>query len=290
MRLPVIAAYGVLYVVWGSTYLAMKIAVTTLPAMYAASMRFAFSGLLLFTVGLALNRGARHAPVTRAHVVTSALQALFLLVIANAGMMWALRTVPSGTAALIAASTPLFMALFSGDTRPRTWAGLSMGLVGITILVEPWHMGDDEHVPLAGAVVVLITAVSWAFGSLLGKNRPLHPSNTLSSGMQMLFGAVAQFSIAVVIGERVDMAAVTSTSLWAIVYLAVFGSVIGFSCFAWLLRVEPPSRVSTYAYVNPVVAVLLGAAIGGEPLTPQTGIATVIIVGSVVLILGGRRA
>jgi len=119
---------------------------------------------------------------------------------------------------------------------------------------------------------------------------PLHPSNNVSTGMQMLTGAVVQLALGLIAGERVEPARVTEASMWAILYLSIFGSLIGFTAYGWLLRVEPPSRVSTYAYVNPVVAVLLGAALGGEPLTAKVGVAAAVIIAGVVLIVTGRKA
>lgn len=279
MSWRVILAYAVLYLVWGSTYLAMKIAVTTMPAFTAASLRFVFSGLLL----LAWGRMTSSVPFSRAHLKTSVLQGLLLLVLGNASVMWAMKTVPSGIGALIVGATPLFMALFGGDRRRTTWIGIVVGVVGIAVLVDPF--ASDASVPLVGALVLVFAAAAWAFGSLLPRRMPIHPSNAMATGAQMLTGAVVQFGLSLLMGEHVDPAAVSSSSLWAVVYLAVFGSLIGFSAYGWLMRVEPAARVSTYAFVNPVVAVLLGAALGGEPLSARVLVATAIIIAAVVLIV-----
>ena len=279
MTWRVILAYAVLYLVWGSTYLAMKIAVTTLPPFFAASMRFAASGFLLFVVGRALNT----AKLTRAHVVTGVLQGLLLLVLGNASVMWAMKTVPSGVGALIIAVTPVFMALLAGDRRRSTWIGIGVGLIGIAVLVDPFNA--QRAVPLVGALILVVAAFAWAVGSLLPRHRPIHPDNATSTGIQMITGAVVQFAISLALHETPTWAATSSSSAWAVVYLAVCGSLIGFTCYGWLLKVEPPSRVATYAYVNPVVAVLLGAALGGEPLTPRVLVAAGIIVAAVLIIL-----
>jgi len=279
MTWRVILAYAVLYLVWGSTYLAMKIAVTTLPPFFAASMRFAASGLLLFAVGRLLNK----TKLTRAHVVTGVLQGLLLLVLGNASVMWAMKTVPSGVGALIVAVTPVFMAMLSGDRRRSTWIGIVVGLVGIAVLVDPFNSG--RAVPLSGALILVVAAFTWAAGSLLPRIRPIHPDNATSTGIQMITGAVVQFAISLALQETPTWAATSSSSAWAVVYLAICGSLIGFTCYGWLLKVEPASRVATYAYVNPVVAVLLGAAMGGEPLTARVVVAAGIIVAAVVIIL-----
>ena len=279
----ILLAYAVLYVVWGSTYLAMKIAVTSLPAFTAASLRFVFSGVLLLGWGLATTKER----FTQAHLKTSVLQGLLLLVLGNASVMWAMKTVPSGVGALIIGATPLFMALFGGDRRRTTWIGIVVGVVGIGVLVDPFH--DHADVPLTGALLLIVAAAAWAFGSLLPRKMPIHPSNAVATGAQMLTGAIVQAGIAVAMGERLELATVTSTSLWAVAYLALFGSLIGFSAYGWLMRVEPAARVSTYAFVNPVVAVLLGALLGNEPLSARVVLAAVVIVGAVVLIVRPPR-
>lgn len=286
MSWRVILAYVCLYLVWGSTYLAMKIAVVTVPPFFAASMRFALSGALLFAVGRLTSRVA----LTRAHVVTGMAQGFLLLVVGNASVMWAMKTVPSGVGALIIAVTPVFMALLSGDRRRGTWLGIAAGMVGIGILVDPISAATTRAIPLVGAVILVVAAFSWAAGSLLPRVRPIHPDNATSTGIQMLTGASVQLAISLAIDEAPSWAATSSSSAWAVLYLSICGSLVGFTCYGWLLKIEPPSRVSTYAYVNPVVAVLLGAGIGGEPLTPRVAVATAVIVGAVVLILRQQRA
>ena len=283
MRWRVLLACAVLYLVWGSTYLAMKIAVTTMPTFWAAALRFVVSGLVLFAVG----RVTSKVPLSRAHVVTSMLQGVLLLVLGNAGVMWAMKTVPSGVGALIIAVTPVFMALLGGDRRRSTWTGIVIGLVGIAILVDPF--GHSQDVPVLGALVLVMAALAWAAGSLLPRHLEIHPSNATAMGMQMITGAVVQAGLALAIGEPLILAQTSSQSWWAVLYLAVFGSLIGFTCYGWLLKVEPSSRVATYAYVNPIVAVILGAAIGGEPLTARVLVATGVIIAAVVLILRSSR-
>jgi len=283
VRPLVLAAYAVLYLVWGSTYLAMKVAVTTLPPFIAASLRFAFSGLLLLVMGRLLDK----TPLTRRHVLGSAAQGLLLLVFGNAAVMFAMRTVPSGTGALVVATTPLFIALFGGDRRRATWTGIALGLLGVFVLVDPF--ASERAVPVAGVLLLVAASASWGLGAIVLKVLPVHPSNALAVGLQMVVGALVQTALAVLDGEHLDVAAVTSSSWAALVYLAVFGSLLGFSCYGWLLKVEPASRVATYAYVNPVVAVLLGAWLGHEPLTVRVVVAAAIIVLAVVITLSAGR-
>ncbi len=277
-------AYAVLYVVWGSTYLAMKIAVTSLPPFIAAALRFAFSGLLLLVIGRVVDK----TPLTRRHVLGSAVQGLLLLVLGNAAVMFAMRTVPSGIGALVVATTPLFIALFGRDFRRATWVGIALGLLGVGVLVDPFS--SERAAPLGGVLLLVAASASWGLGAIVLKILPVHPSNATAVGLQMVIGAIAQTLLAVVDGERLDVAAVTPQSWAALVYLAVFGSLLGFSCYGWLLKVEPATRVATYAYVNPVVAVLLGAWLGHEPLTGRVTVAAAVIVGAVVIILSSGRA
>ena len=278
MTARVSLAYLVLYLVWGSTYLAMKVAVTTLPPFFAATLRFAGAGVLLLVLGRLFNRDK----VTPGHVVTAALQGLLLLLCGNAAVMWAMKTVPSGVGALIIAVTPVFMALLSGDRRRNTWIGIGVGLVGIAVLVNPFNAGA---ISLKGALVLIAAAFAWAVGSLLPRRMPSHPDTATSTGIQMVTGAIAQFTLSSLMHEAPTWEATSAASAWAVLYLSVCGSLIGFTAYGWLMRVEPASRVATYAYVNPVVAVLLGAAVGGEPLSARVVVATGIIVCAVLIIL-----
>jgi len=282
-RARVIAAYAVLYLVWGSTYLAMKLAVTTLPPFTTAALRFVFSGALLLVVGLVIDRPR----ITRAQVLASMAQGLLLLVFGNAAVMYAMKTVPSGTGALIIATTPLFMALLGRDFRGVTWASIALGLVGIGILVDPF--AATHAVSPFGVGLLVFAAFSWAAGSLLPRRWPPPSSNLVATGLQMLTGALVQFLIGRALGEEVALATTTTTSWLALLYLAVFGSLVGFTCYGWLLKVEPASRVATYAYVNPVVAVVLGALVGGEEVGARVLAAACVIVVAVVIVVRERR-
>jgi drug/metabolite transporter (DMT)-like permease len=291
-RARILVAYAVLYVVWGSTYLAMKFAVQTLPPFSTAALRFVFSGA--FLVALALWQGrkqgdAQRVPLTRRHVVTAAVTGFFLLVGANAIVTVSMKTVPSGVGALILATTPLFMALLSKDFGKKTWAGIVLGLCGIAVLMNPF--GDDvdvDSVPARGVLLLTWAAFSWALGSLLPRMFPqhlnAHPASALHTGLQMLVGAVVLGVAAAVTGEVIDVEHTSAASWGGVLYLAVFGSVVGFSSYGYLLKVEPPSRVASYAYVNPVVAVVVGAVVGGEAVGANVVVAGAFIVGAVVLL------
>jgi len=261
----------------------MRIAVAAVPPFFGAATRFAFAGLLLFVVGRALDR----TPLTRRHVLGSAVQALLLLVLGNALVMFAMRDVPSGVGALVVATTPLFIALFSGNRQRSTWVGLLLGMVGVGVLVDPF--ATDRAAPLGGLLLLVGASASWGLGAVVLKVLPVHPSNATAVGLQMVIGALAQAALSTLSGEHVDVGSVPASAWWALLYLALFGSLLGFTCYGWLLKIEPATRVATYAFVNPVVAVILGALIGDEALSGRVVAATVVIVAAVALILAGQR-
>lgn len=286
------SALFIVYVVWGSTYLAIKVAIESMPPLLMAGARFAIAGGLLY--GLLRLRGHRldgMVPWRNAFLVGTA-----LLAGGNGGVSWAEQTVPSGIAALVIGSVPLWFALVDwirpGGTAPsrRTWTGIALGFVGLAILATPAAGG--QPVDPAGLVVLLVACVLWASGSIYSRYTPNPGSPWLTVSAQMICGGLVLLSASAVSGEtaKFDWHGVSARSLWALVYLIVAGSWIGFSAYIWLLRATTPARVSSYAYVNPVVAVLLGWAVLGEPLTPRIGIAaTVILAGVIALTLPARR-
>src|SRR5919204_846104 len=278
-------APATLYVVWGSTYLGIMLAIRTMPPFLMSSARFLVAGGFLFA--LSPRRRVSLRAWTAALVVGGA-----LLTIGNGGITWAEQRVDSGTAALLVATMPLWLALFDRAIFGRRlsaagWTGLLVGLGGVALLVSPGGGGTD----LLGGLACVGCAAAWAAGSLYGRNAPLPSQPGLASGMEMLAGGalLAVAGLAAGEGSHVHLSQVSVESLLALAYLVVVGSIVAFSCFHWLLRNAPTSTVSTYAYVNPVVAVLLGAAFLGEPLTMRTLVAGGAIVVSVVLIVGGGR-
>ena len=278
-------ALATLYVVWGSTYLGIMLAIRTMPPFLMSSVRFLLAGGFLFV--LSPRRRASLRAWAAALVVGGA-----LLTVGNGGISWAEQRVDSGTAALLVATMPLWLALFDRLVFGRRlsaagWTGLLVGLGGVALLVSPGGGGTD----LVGALTCVGCAMSWAAGTLYARRAPLPSQPGLASGMEMLAGGVLLGIAGLAAGEgsQVHLSQVSVESLLAVAYLVVVGSIVAFSCFQWLLHNAPISTVSTYAYVNPVVAVLLGAAFLGEPLTMRTLVAGAAIVASVVLIVGGGR-
>lgn len=285
-----ILAFGLVYVIWGSTYLAIRFAVETLPPLLMAGARNLVAGGILY-----LWVRARGAPrPTFLHWRTGFAVGTLLLLGGNGGVTWAEQRVPSGLTAVIVAMVPLWMVVFhafAGGRRETTglqWAGVLLGLGGVAVLVDP---GAREHVDLAGTAALLAATVLWAAGSLYSRRAPLPKPALLAVAIELLGGGVALVLTGLAIGEgpRIDLAAASPKSLLSFAYLVVFGSIVGFTAYIYLLNHTTPARVSTYAYVNPAVAVVLGWAFAREQLTARTALAgAVILAGVVLLTLSGR--
>jgi len=287
----VLLAFATIYTVWGSTYLAIRFAIETMPPLLMAGVRFTLAGLILFAVMRVRDR----SPLTRAHWRATALVGILMLLGGNGLVCWSEQTVPSGMAALMIATMPMWFTLldwlvFRGP-RPtaRIVAGVLIGLTGMYVLIGPSDLAG-ERIELGGAVGLLIACVFWTLGSLWSRRAKLPESSFTTTAMQMIAGGVALLLTGLAMGEssRVTVSALTAKSLLALGYLTVFGSLAALSAYVWLLKVSTPSRVSTYAYVNPVIAVLLGASLAEEPLTPRVWVAVGMIVGAVVLINTAR--
>ncbi len=286
-RVKLVAAFAALYIIWGSTYLGIRYAIETLPPLLMAGVRFMLAGAIMY--GVLRLRGAE--PPTREQWRTAAIVGTLLLLGGNGGVVWAQQRVPSGIAALLVATLPLWMVTIEA-LRPRgrrpslgVMAGLVLGLVGIGVLVGPGAIGGWRVDPV-GAAVLILASLAWAAGSIYSRTAPHPPTPLLSTGMQMLAGGFALLLAGSVRGElgALDTMQPSLRSVLAMAYLVIFGSLIGFTAYVWLLRVSTPAKVATYAYVNPVVAVFLGWAIAGEPVTTRTLVAAAIIVGAVALI------
>jgi drug/metabolite transporter (DMT)-like permease len=283
--LKVALALGIVYLIWGSTYLAIRFAIETIPPFLMAGARYLTAGALLY--GWARFRGAARPSLL--HWRSALIVGAFLLLVGNGGVVWAEQRVDSGLAALLISTEPLWIVLLfwlgSGRKRldARVLTGLALGFTGVLLLVRPGAAGS---VDLLGAAVLVLAALSWAWGSLYGQKAPLPDSPLVSTGMQMLAGGALLMVISILTGEpgRFVLAEVSTRSLLALGYLVVFGAIVAMTAYVWLLRVAPPVLVSTYAYVNPVVAVFLGWAFAGEPLTAGTLIAAAVILAGVVLI------
>jgi drug/metabolite transporter (DMT)-like permease len=287
----VLAAFGAIYLVWGSTYLAIRVAIETLPPFFMAGTRFLVAGVILHAVG----RLRGDPPPERAHWAPSLLLGALFLLLGNGGVVWAEQRVPSGLAALLVAVTPVWTTLFEwrrGGRAPSMWTGVGLlaGIAGVGLLVAPGELASGSAVDLAGAAACMISSVSWSAASVLSSSLRLPKSPAIASSLQMLSGGVLLMLAGLVTGEwaHVSAHAFSLRSLFALVYLIVFGSLVAFTAFTWLLQVTSPSRVATCAYVNPVVAVFLGWGLAGEPLTPRSLVAAAIIVGAVVLVISTR--
>jgi drug/metabolite transporter (DMT)-like permease len=283
----------IVYVVWGSTYLGIRIALETLPPFLMAGVRFLVAGALLFA--WAVRRGDRvHDAPGRAQWIAATIVGVGLFVGGNGGVVLAEQRIPSGVAALLVATLSLWMALLAWlahGERPsgRALAGLPIGFAGTALLVGPVETGGIDPV---GAMLCLGASLSWAAASLYSRRAPLPARTAVSTAMQMIAGGACMLGVGVVKGElaHVDPATFSTASLAALAYLIVAGSLLAFSAYAWLLRAAPTPLVATYAYVNPVVAVALGWALAGEEVTPRMIVAGAIIVAAVALIASGSRA
>jgi drug/metabolite transporter (DMT)-like permease len=278
-------ALGAVYVIWGSTYLAIRFAIETLPPFLMAGVRYLTAGAILY--GWSRFRGAPRPRLLhwRSAVVIGA----FLLLGGNGGVVWAEQRVDSGLAALLISTEPLWIVLLfwlrSGRQKlnGRILAGLVLGFAGVLLLVRP---GGSGSVDLLGAAVLVLASLSWAWGSLYGQRAPLPQSPLAATAMQMLGGGALLLAASALAGEPGPfvLAEVSARSVLSVAYLIVFGAIVAFTAYVWLMRVAPPVLVSTYAYVNPLVAVVLGWAFAGEPLTAGMLAAAAVILGGVALI------
>lgn len=294
ITLPIVAGLLSVYIFWGGTYLAMKFAIETMPPFMMAGIRFMTAGAIVYAWQMA--RGAQQPTVT--HWKNAAIVGGLLLLGGNGGVVWAEQMVPSGIAAIFVATVPLWMALLAwlwqGGTRPSgtIFFGLLLGFMGIILLVK--NSGNDvtsAAVPWIGYGALVAASLSWAVGSMYSRVAKLPDAPFMAIAMQMLAGGFFCFLFGLITGEggRFEIAQVSMHSALALGYLILFGSIVGFSAFIWLLKAADPTIVSTYAYVNPIVAVILGWALAGEQMTIQDGLAAIIIVVAVIIITKGNQ-
>ena len=288
-RSKVIIAFAAVYLVWGSTYLAIRFGVETIPPFIMAGTRFIIAGLLLYA--WARFRGAE-AP-TNIHWRSAAIIGTLLLFFGNGGVTWSEQRVPSGLAALLVATVPMWIVLFDwlwhGAQRPRAGviAGLIVGFCGMLLLVGPDQFLGHNRIDLAGVGVLTLASISWAIGSLYSRKASLPSSPLLATSMEMLVGGTVLWIVAGATGEfqSFEPSTVSMRSWLSVGYLSLFGSIIGFTAYVWLLREVHASRVATYAYVNPIIAILLGWSIAGEVFTLQMLVAAAVVISAVVLII-----
>lgn len=289
-RTSVLSAFAALYTIWGSTYLAIRYAVMTIPPFLLGGVRFLIAGSLLY--GWTRWRGTPKP--SRAEWRAALVTGVLLLVGGNGAVIWAEQHVPSGLAALIVAIVPLWMVVLDWlrprGTRPApaVFLGLALGLVGLALLIGPDAFAGESSTRLdVGASLVLVVgSLLWALGSIYSRYAPRSDSAIMTTGMQMLTGGAAFVVVSLLAGEprHFSFANLTTASMAGFLYLVTFGSLLGFTAYIYLLGATTPAKASTYAYVNPVVAVFLGWAVAGEPLTPRMLVAAAIILGAVALI------
>jgi drug/metabolite transporter (DMT)-like permease len=287
-------AFAIIYFVWGSTFLAIRVGVREVPPFLFAAMRFLVAGLVLY--GWMIARGER-SPTARQWM--SALSLALLIFVFDYGLLfWAEQRVPSGIAAVMMATIPVFMALSEiillGTQRLTVYlaAALLIGVGGVAVLMSHSLNIGGSPIDRAGATALIIAAISWSISSALTRKLPLPPSKVMSSGAQMLAGGVLLTLAAATLGEFRDFhPSIVSSAAWlSLLYLIVAGSIVGFTAYVWLIHHESPTKVGTYAYVNPVVAVLVGYFLGGEALDLRTILGTLFVLISVVAITTARTA
>src|ERR1044071_6561059 len=280
-QLLVIVAFACIYIIWGSTYLAIRYAVETIPPLFVASFRHFIAGALLF--GWCWHRGLR--PVRQQWLASIVLGFLFFL-IGHGTLHWAQQTLPSGMAALLVATEPIFVAIIlmiTGRARITLSVaiGVLLGLAGVALIFgADVRTGRSE---MLNSLVVLIGTVSWSIGMVYSRSARLHPDSHMAAGMSLLTGAVLLFLGGTVTGEIASfhVTAVSMKSLLALAYLAIAGSLVAYSAYFWLLNRFPPTLVSTHTYVNPLVALALGWAIGGEVLAPRVLVGGLIVLAAI---------
>jgi len=299
-RALVLAAFAAIYLIWGSTYLAIKYAVATVPPFFMTGARFLLAGSVLYAWAvLRARRGGadaeapQPAEVARRRWRDAFIVGALLIVGGTALVGWAELSVPSGITSLILATTPLWMVLMESAIESkraptaRVIAGVVVGIVGLGVLVGPSLVSADGDLSLLGVASLALAALTWSAGAMFSRRAAAPRSPARATAMQMIAGALLSILVGFVIGEHraLSLRGISLPSMIAVGYLVIAGALVGFTAYLWLMRVSTPSRVATHAYVNPVVAVLLGWAVLGESVTARTGAAMAIIVLAVVLIV-----
>ncbi|HKF03773.1 MAG TPA: EamA family transporter [Candidatus Sulfotelmatobacter sp.] len=284
----VLLAFGIIYFVWGSTFLAIRVGVREVPPFFLAGMRFLIAGLALY----AWLRVKGTPSPTRREWGSATLLAVLIFVLDYGLLFWAEQKVPSGIAAVMMATIPAFMAiadiliLKSERLTGKLALGLIGGIAGVAVLVSHSANFGDTPIDPIGATALIISAISWSIASALTRKLPLPTTKAMSSGAQMLAGGVLLMITAGTLGEfrGFHLQAVSGKAWLALAYLIVAGSIVGFTAYVWLLHHESPTKVGTYAYVNPIVAVIVGYLLGGEALGARTVLGTLLVLASILVI------
>jgi drug/metabolite transporter (DMT)-like permease len=284
----ILLAFAIIYLVWGSTFLAIRVGVREAPPFLLAAMRFLVAGVVLYAW-----MRAKGTPSPTFREWRAASLVAFLIFVLDYGLVfWAETRVPSGITAVMLATIPAFMAIFeililrTQRMTPRLAIALLVGLGGVGVLVSHTISFGEAPIDTAGACALVVAAVSWSVAAALSRRLPLPAAKVMSSGSQMLAGGVLLAVAAALLGEfrGFHVQAVSRTAWFALLYLIVAGSIVAFTAYVWLLHHESPTKVGTYAYVNPVVAVLLGYFLGGETLGARTLFGTLMVLISVIVI------
>ena len=289
-KTPTIIAFGSVYLIWGSTYLAIRFTIETLPVFLSAGLRFFLAGLILYAYARFIKKDS--AP-QRKYWRPAFISGGFLLLGGNGCIVWAERYVPSGLAALFIAIVPLWMVLlewwWQETKRPsiRIFFGIGIGFLGVWLLMAPdfLHLGSHS-IHLGGALLLLLASFSWSIGSIYSHNADLPKAPFLSTAMQMMCGGILLLMMGILQGEYAHFHIINCSikSILAWVYLIIFGSLLGFTTYLWLLKNVGVARTSTYAFVNPVVAIVLGWVWAGEKLSTQTALAAFLVLVAVIII------
>lgn len=285
-RFKLFAAFAAVYLIWGSSYLAIAWGLGTIPPFLLGAARFITAGTILFAI--AATRGG--AAFSRRQLVNASIVGALLPFAGNGALIWAQQRIPSGIAALIVATVPLWMVVIQTaveHVRPsrQIWTGVVLGIVGLAILVSAGRgVAGAVHIP--SALILCAGSIAWASGSIYSRSADLPDSGLASAALTMLAAGAFFTVVALVAGEHRGFSVdeVSIRSVVGLAYLSIFGSVIAYSAYIWLLQAASPARVGTYAYVNPVIAVFLGWAFLNEPITTRTMIAAGVILAAVVLI------
>lgn len=289
LQAKVTAAFAAVYVIWGSTYLAIKFVVETIPPFFMAGTRFVIAGLVLYAFARIRLQGDLHE--TKAQWGRAFIIGGLMLLGGNGAVVWTEQWLPSGLVSLLIATVPLWMVFVDwlrGGSEPSTriGGGLVLGFAGVALLVGGLENLGESQVDLIGAAIVVFGAFLWANGSLYSRSAKLPSSQLLATAMQMTAGGLLLLLASLITGEylqiRMDLISARSVASW--IYLIAFGSLVAFTSYIWLLKVTTSAKVSTYAYVNPIVAMVLGWRLGDEPLTLRNMLAAAIILTAVVLI------
>lgn len=288
-QMLLLLSFASVYIIWGSTYLAVRFAVTSISPFLLSSFRFLTAGTILLLI----------AKLTKAEIPTKAefknagMIGILLLVTGNGGVIWAAQYTPSSITALIITIEPVWVVLLlwmkstHNKPTPVIWIGITLGLVGIVTLIGPSNLDKLEGLNPYAIAAIVFSSISWAIGSIYALQLQLPKSAFMSTSIQMFSASAVMFVVASALGEwaTFNPASITPVSFAAFMYLVVFGSVIGFTCYGYLVRHASPTAAATHAYVNPIIAVLLGWWIGKEIITPETILAAVLIITAVVLII-----